>query len=80
MIMTIKNYLLSILLKTIIRYILFLLFLIFVFINPTIIIDQINTFKSVTGITDNIFVKIIFCVPLIFSLFKFEIYYTAKGK
>ncbi|AII15603.1 hypothetical protein CIG1485E_a0078 (plasmid) [Campylobacter iguaniorum] len=70
MIATIKDYLLTVLVRAIIGYVLFLFFLLVIFVGYIVISDWASAVNFITGLTDNGFAKIVVWLPLVFSLFK----------
>ncbi len=73
MIATIKDYLLTVLVRAIIGYVLFLFFLLVIFVGYIVISDWASAVNFITGLTDNGFAKIVVWLPLVFSLFKADV-------
>ncbi len=80
MIATIKDYLLTVLVRAIMGYMFFMFFLLVIFVGYIVISDWASAVNFITGLTNNGFAKIVVWLPLVFSLFKADSEGNAKGK
>ena len=80
MIATIKDYLLTVLVRAIIGYMFFMFFLLVIFVGYIVISDWASAVNFITRLTDNGFAKIVVWLPLVLSLFKADSKGNAKGK
>lgn len=71
--MVIKDYFLTVFVRAIIGYVLFLFFLLVIFVGYIVIADLTSAVNFITRLTDNGFAKIVVWLPLVFSLFKADI-------
>ena len=71
--MAIKDYFLTVFVRAIIGYVLFLFFLLVIFVGYIVIADLTSAFNFITRLTDNGFAKIVVWLPLVLSLFKADI-------
>ena len=78
--MTIKDYLLTVLVRAIIGYVLFLFFLLVIFVGYIVISDWASAVNFITGLTDDGFAKIVVWLPLVFSLFKADVKVSNETK
>ena len=69
---TIKDYLLTVLIKIIIGYVLFMFFLLVIFVGYIVVSDWESAVKFMTGFLDNDYTKIVACFPLVFAWFNDE--------
>lgn len=67
---TIKDYFLTVFVRAIIGYVLFLFFLLVIFVGYIVIADLTSAVNFITRLTDNGFAKIVVWLPLVLSLFK----------
>lgn len=68
--MAIKDYFLTVFVRAIIGYVLFLFFLLVIFVGYIVIADLTSAVNFITRLTDNGFAKIVVWLPLVLSLFK----------
>lgn len=68
--MAIKDYFLTVFVRAIIGYVLFLFFLLVIFVGYIVIVDLTSAVNFITRLTDNGFAKIVVWLPLVLSLFK----------
>ena len=68
--MAIKDYFLTVFVRAIISYVLFLFFLLVIFVGYIVIADLTSAVNFITRLTDNGFAKIVVWLPLVLSLFK----------
>ena len=68
--MVIKDYFLTVFVRAIIGYVLFLFFLLVIFVGYIVIADLTSAVNFITRLTDNGFAKIVVWLPLVLSLFK----------
>jgi len=73
MMATIKDYLLTVLVRAIIGYMFFMFFMFVIFIGYIVIADWGSAVNFIIGLTDNGFAKIVVWLPLVFSLFKADL-------
>ena len=66
----IKDYFLTVFVRAIIGYVLFLFFLLVIFVGYIVIADLTSAVNFITRLTDNGFAKIVVWLPLVLSLFK----------
>ena len=77
---TIKDYLLTVLVRAIIGYVLFLFFLLVIFVGYIVISDWASAVNFITSLTDDGFAKIVVWLPLVFSLFKADVKVSNETK
>ena len=68
--MAIKDYFLTVFVRAIIGYVLFLFFLLVIFVGYIVIADLTSAVNFITRLTDNGFAKIVVWLPLVLYLLK----------